>query len=126
MYIQWEVEVVAMTVLLLSHCLVEQLGFYGPPPPPSLHSLMLLFPSLCYTVLATIVKELDLTAAERCRPQIRDACFGGEMDGVYRYNQWIRSLAGVVAARPVEDVEKAVVIFKEYNEPFLASRLNGE
>ena len=82
------------------------------------------FPLSVDVVLVTVVKELGLTAAERCRPQISGTHFSDGMDDGYNY--WMYSLAGVVAARPVEDVEKAVAIFKQYSEPFLASRLKGE
>lgn len=75
-------------------------------------------------VLVAIVKQVSLSAAERCRPQFRDACLASGEDAAH--NQWMRSLAGIVATRPTEDVEKAVVVFEQYNEPFLASRLKCE
>ena len=74
--------------------------------------------------MVAVVEELYLTTTERCRLKIIDAKDGSEVDDAY--NQWVCSLAGVVATRPVEDVEKAVTIFEQYNEPFLASRLKGE
>ena len=103
---------------------VEQLGFYGLSPHHSSTLSCSSFPLSVDVVLVTVVKELGLTAAERCRPQISGACLGGEMDAAYR--KWMYALAGIVATRPVEDVEKAVVIFEQYNEPLLASRLKGE
>ena len=72
-------------------------------------------------MLTTFVKQLSLTAAERSRLQIADTYAVDDA-----YNQWMRSLARIVATRPAEDVDKAVAIFEQYNEPFLASRLKRE
>ena len=95
-------------------------------PPSSIHSLSSFFSVLINViliVLVTFVKELHLTAAERCRLKIREVQDDSKMDGAY--NQLVCSLASVVATRPMEDVEKAATIFVQYNEPFLASRLKG-
>ena len=71
-------------------------------------------------VLVTVVKELHLTAAKRYRLRaVND-------QGVDVFHFWMCSLAGVVATQPVEDIEKSVAIFKQYDEPILASRLKGE
>ena len=89
---------------------------------PSLQSFVSFFPRSIAAVLITFVKQLSLTAAERCRPQFRDLT--SDMEATYR--QWMGSLAGIVTTRPAEDVEKAAAIFEQYNEPFLASRLKRE
>ena len=82
---------------------------------PSVQSFFTFFHRSVAAVLITFVKQLSLTAAERCRPQFRDLT--SDMEATY--SQWMGSLAGVVATRPAGDVEKAAAIFEQYNEPFL-------
>ena len=89
---------------------------------PSVQSFFSFFHRSVAAVLITFVKQLSLTAAERCRPQFRDLT--SDMEATY--SQWMGSLAGVVATRPPGDVEKAAAIFEQYNEPFLATRLKRE